>query len=296
MVIFTCEKCAKLFNNKTDYTRHVAMHGRKEENLTNIKPEVKLEKIHAKPETCVRCGKGFQNKYTLKLHMEKNCKFMVVNMMNDLGKNKFALHNKIAQMDNKLEQIYEFLKEKELGTIQNIINIENIGRVSNNNVYVNSYGNEGDITNILSNSQMKKVISQGGNAISRLINFKHYNPQLPENHNMILNRIKDDKMLIFTGDNFEEMMTDEIILDLIAKSYTDIYNILKIIESELDEKEKRNIQRLIYKIEQNNDDTKTMINEELRKLMFKNREIIRKTIQNATKTYEENDSVKILTI
>jgi len=110
---------------------------------------------------------------------------------------------------------------------------------------------------------------------------------------MLLNRIKDEKMLIFNGNNFEEILTNDIISDLIAKSYADIYGILQLIEMELNDKEKRNIQRLIYKIEQNNQDTKNMVNEELRKLMFQNRDMIIKTVQKATKTHEQRNIINI---
>ena len=242
-----------------------------------------------------------------------SCKYRVNNIINNVGSNEFGLNNKILLLEHKLEemsetnkQILQILKEKD--SQSNIINIENmhIDNIENikvinttdytstsNNTMINSYGNEKQAMDILSKLQMKHVISQGGNAITKLINYKHYNDNVPENHNMLLNRIKDEKMLIFNGNNFEEILTNDIISDLIAKSYADIYGILQLIEMELNDKEKRNIQRLIYKIEQNNQDTKNMVNEELRKLMFQNRDMIIKTVQKATKTHEQRNIINI---
>ena len=125
-------------------------------------------------------------------------------------------------------------------SLENNINILN-SDIKVNNVSINCFGNEKSVIESFTNNEMSTVGKYGGDAITKAVQFKHYNTNIPENHNLLLNAQRDEMMLVFDGNNFKETGTNEMIDNLIAKSYTDIYNILRLTENELNPNQKRNI-------------------------------------------------------
>ena len=109
MVLYTCEYCNKQFQGKTDYTRHIQSHQRKEEK--EREKQQLLELKNRKPVICEECGNGYRDKYTLKIHKNTTCKYRVKTLINNMGGNEFALNNKISQLEHKLEVMTETNRE-----------------------------------------------------------------------------------------------------------------------------------------------------------------------------------------
>ena len=276
MVLHKCVQCGKIYDNISNYKKHIETHKRE-----LIKEDDKSG------EKCDKCGKRYATKQTLKTHQLKGCKYAVNTIIASIGEGKFELKNKIISLENKIDQLMHKMDASQNNVYINNVNMPN-SHITVNNLSINSHGNEKPIIESLAKNEMSNILKYGGDTITKVVQFKHYNSNIPANHNLLLNAQKDEIMLVFDGNNFKETDTNEIIDNLIAKSHTDIYNILRLTENELNTNQKRNLQRLIYKIEQNNQPTKEMINEELRKMMFNNKNMIlatfRKVISNYTQT------------
>ena len=82
MVLYTCQLCNKPFTNKTDYTRHLQSHQRKQAKEEE-KRMIENQK-DKKTNICDDCGDGFCNKYVLQKHKINSCKYRVNNIINNV--------------------------------------------------------------------------------------------------------------------------------------------------------------------------------------------------------------------
>jgi hypothetical protein len=280
MVQYSCEQCNKTFDHKTNFTKHLKMHENRQATEQNgIK--------------CGKCEKMFKCKYSLKIHTENHCKHRINNALSSAEAQNFAVQNELARMRSELNQIKQLITtssdNKQINIQNTIVNINYI-----NIQYINPFGNERSVMDTLSDKQLEHIAQQGGNAVSKLVQYKHYNKNIPENHSILLNRQKDDVAMVFDGLIFKEMSVDDIISILITRSKEDICNILDKTQASLDSNQKRNINRLIKKLNENNPDTKAMLDEDLRKIMCDNKDLVIATFNNIINMHKNNQvSTKI---
>ena len=83
--------------------------------------------------------------------------------------------------------------------------------------YINDLGYEKSIFEYLTNEQLNHVIQSGGDAVSRLIEYKHYNKDCPENHNIYITKQKADIAKVFIDSQFIDVNIDELLDYLINK-------------------------------------------------------------------------------
>ena len=124
----------------------------------------------------------------------------------------------------------EWKKEKEKLYEQVSTLLDKVGdtNIQQNNIILNSYGNEdlSHITNSLKNELLK--IPYG--AIPKMIEAIHFNDEKPENKNIMLPNKKENLVKIFQGDKWVYKNKSETISDLVDSKYT-------IIDEHYDEEE-----------------------------------------------------------
>ena len=118
-----------------------------------------------------------------------------------------------------LEMKDEFKKEKlEFGKQINLL-LEKVGNTTNimQNIQLNSYGNE-DVSHISDNlkNEMLKIPFA---AIPKMIEAVHFNDEKPENKNISLSNIRDNKVKIYSEKGWIYKDKDETINDLVNGKY-----------------------------------------------------------------------------
>ena len=132
-----------------------------------------------------------------------------------------------------LEMKNELIKEKEEFKKQLNVLLENVGNTTNNtthnttnntnttnitqNIQLNSYGSENmkHITDILKTQMLK--IPYG--MIPKMIEAVHFNDEMPENKNIEMSNVRDNKVKIFSNNKWIYRDKDETINDLVEGKY-----------------------------------------------------------------------------
>jgi len=115
---------------------------------------------------CKYCGKTFSRKDVCKRHEKNNCKEKYkMDVKNHTIINNYQTINNIQNVQNNLQQ-----------------NFNPFGQ----NVPINPFGKE-DVS-FLTNELMKSVVSNPDYGIPRLIRLIHFNPNIPQNQNVRLEK------------------------------------------------------------------------------------------------------------
>jgi hypothetical protein len=281
MVEYTCEHCNKKFDHKGNYNKHIETHIKKAilENLTANTSDIKLY--------CKYCNEKFMSKKGRDIHINKYCK-KSPNAIKD--EQNIMLQNRLARIESKIDE----LATNQSKHIQTNIYVNGSLHVNgdvnvNGDVmiaFINDFKNSKSIFDSLSNKQLESIASIGGNAITKLVQWKHYNPNIPENHNILLNKKKGEHAQIFNGVGYDEILIDDIINFLITSSHQDICRMLTNENIKLDSTQKRNINLLIKKVNEQNPATYDMLREDLIQLMYDNREMVIETFKNLMQKFK----------
>lgn len=104
--------------------------------------------------------------------------------------------------------------------IENVINLEDNRNIQNNlvinerDVRINAFGKEN--LEAVTEEFMDEVVNDPERGIVRLIKFIHFNPELPENRNVIIKNKKDPFFNVFNGKKWEKQSKDETIHNLLT--------------------------------------------------------------------------------
>jgi hypothetical protein len=157
--------------------------------------------------SCEYCKKDFSSSTSLKFHLKNSCK------------------NRKDQLEDENKKLKEKVKELEK---QSTTTINNDNRTTNNtfNIFiVNNY--EDTKLDKLTDAVYNNIISGSDeiyHIIPRLIKHIHFNPDIPENHNIVLsNKNKNNKHLqVYRGGHWEIEPKDNEIDNLIYDKETNL--------------------------------------------------------------------------
>ncbi len=152
--------------------------------------------------TCEYCNKSFSTKKSLKDHQKNNCK----------AKDNIK--------DARIKELEEELHKRP--TINNTINNNNNNTI---NIIINNY--EDTSLDKISDKTYNRIINDSDEVyqiIPRLIREIHFNPDLPENHNILIsNRNKNNKHLqVYRNNHWEIENKDQEIDNLISDKETNL--------------------------------------------------------------------------
>jgi uncharacterized C2H2 Zn-finger protein len=247
MVEYTCEKCNKVFNRKSNYEVHLNKKIDCRKNKIDVKENItngssKIEKLEENnkitpPITstntsntnkddnnhnkCTNCNKIFTRTDNYNRHVLFRCKYIEENNKDD---NKVLelltqMNNKIEDLQNKNSELQTTIQElKEQKTSSNIINNTNSNNtINNNNITFNiiKFGDESPAKK-LTTKEIQYIINAHRNTmLQRSIEITHFNNKHPEFQNVYIADKKMQNANIYNGDKFDLKSIDFVIDDLI---------------------------------------------------------------------------------
>jgi len=213
MVEYKCKKCNKIFTHFGNYNYHIMRIFPCDQNDSSPKnkiieqeqPEIAEEEENDEL-TCKYCKKRFSRRDVCRRHENFNCKNKKIiekekenkKLKEEIKMNKQTIINNFQTINN-----YQ----------QNIQNIQQNFGGFNSEVNLNPFGKE-DIS-FLTNGVMKNIFKNPDLGIAQLIRLIHFNPEIPQNHNVRLKNKKEPYLNVFNGQNWELRDKDDTIQDLI---------------------------------------------------------------------------------
>jgi len=234
MVEYKCDRCAKLFNKKYDYTSHINRKFKCAENLQKLTEiNQNLPKSENSNHKCNYCGKEFCNKYTLERHLNDRCKIkkddtnkkeeifqLLLKKMEDSNKKQ------IDELKNEIIKLKKEIANKHNTTNTNNSTMNNIGNQINNtnntnnqqniikqlNINLVAHGKE-DLS-FLTEERLKTLFYKGFKSIENLTEMVHFDKNRPENHNIYISNIKDTYVMKYDGDDWKLMNRENCLQDM----------------------------------------------------------------------------------
>lgn len=242
---FKCSVCDYSSHERKNVSRHINKRkscGQGLKEIIEIQIEIK----------CKYCNKNFSTAKTLTFHIKNNCSFK-----------DDALKEKIQKLEEENKQLKEFTKNV---TINNDNRIYNIMVVNYDDTKID----------IISDKTYNRIIrdAESHQLIPRLIKEVHFNPDIPENHNIyISNRNKNNKHLQVYRDNHWEITDKDTEIDnLISDKDTLLGDWI----SEKGEKYPETVEKFNEYLDQKYDeDVSKLIKEEVELILYNNRHLVK---------------------
>ncbi len=313
-------------NNMLNEVNHVQM-------MPEIQPDIHLVDNNNKDHECNYCHKTFTRKNVLYKHIKKNCKVAIQDNKNkqDIfdklvlleNKNKEyeeELKNKDKEIKNKDKLLKEEIKnkkqlekeiknkdkqiEEEIKKLRDELNIMQNGNINSNNNINNSNNNTNNTININIVSHGKEDVSKmmdmllksakrGLNSVLALTDQIHFDPMLPEFHNIYIPDIKNKHAMVFENE-WKLKNTEDVISNIHDVKSNIIVENKDLFFDKLNPSEQRNYNKW-HKIsnDKNNEEYNAYITnsfDSIKLLLFNKRNIVIET-KKKTKIIKVNYSI-----
>jgi len=278
-----CRHCNKCFYIKNDLFEHLNNCEEYKEYLSK-KKEGKHE--------CKYCDKTYSRIDSLNRHLktckekqkDEEAKESMNELVNLLNKQNNKLKEQLEKQNMKFEKELD-KREKELDKrdkqIDELIkkagiNNSTITNNIQNNIKLLSY-KDTDVSS-LTDKDILKCLNHSNMCVPHLIKMIHFDPKKPENHNIYISNLKNGYVMAYDGDKWETKNREEVITDIIDDKQGLIE---ERIENWIEEGKKypsimKKFERYLEKKENNSVIDK--IKEEIKLMLFNNRNLIKTKI------------------
>jgi uncharacterized C2H2 Zn-finger protein len=253
MVLYTCKKCNKEFNQKSNYLTHI----NKKKSCDNYENNIIIYK-------CEKCNKEFNHKSNYITHINKK---IPCNNKDLINENKVLLI-KIKELENKnllLENVnkYNFLLENEILFLKK--ENEKMNELYNN--LLTKYTNTKTLTNIITNKitinltnfgcenvyklnkdEQINILKYSKQSLLNLIQYLHINDRIPEYKNICIKNLRSKGGYLFENNKWIFLNYDIMMTMLFSKKICNLNNILN------NNEEFKDIQKIIDNYDNNNEE------------------------------------------
>jgi len=247
-----CEYCKKILSSYKNLWRHLktCKEKEKDDNNDNMIELVKLLNEQLK-----------EQKKQMNEQMKEQ-KEQIKEEKKQMKEERQILNNQIKEQNSQIKELI-----KKAGITNSNINIQQ-------NIKLLSYGNT-DMSHLTDKDYMK-CLNHSNFCVPYLIEQIHFDPQKPENHNIYISNIKNNYVMLYNGNKWILKDRDEAITNLIDDK--DV-----ILEQKLEEwiKKGNEYPKIMNKFKryiEKKDNNKVLnkIKDEIKLVLFNNREIVDK--------------------
>ena len=280
---YTCECCEHITKNKYNHYKHLES----KKHLETFKqwelrfeinePEVKLNEpevsltLAEKPKfQCKYCEQGYKHKSSLSKHIKYSC---TKNKTEDLTELVRLLNLQLQQQKSDFQsQLQTQTKQietqsKQIEKLMGKLEIHGSFNTTVNQINLLNY-NDTDVSHLTDNDY-KNCLKRVCKCVMGMIEKVHFNPDKPENMNVYISNMKDKYMMVYQNNKW--MLTNKDHLDRI---YDDKESMIEQwIEENKDPEMKKFFNRYLDLKKDNK--TMEMITEEIKLLMFNNKNLIK---------------------
>ena len=274
MVKYYCQRCGYETSHKSVFKNHLLRKFICEPinedidryNLlvmNNFDQEAQKFKSHSKSNPklmfkCKFCSKIYKYKQGKYKH-EQKCKYIFNietnkekdkdNIISELQNNNKILEDELAELKKTVEQLILNQGKNMVQPKLNNGTINNVGKVKNMNIQINNYGCEN--IDYITDKVFKKLLNTPMSAIQKLIEYKHFHPDHPENHNVKITNIHDKYAKIYKDKKWLVKHKKDIVEDLVENGYADFEEFKNLNEDQLAEKVKEKFEMMQKKFNNN---------------------------------------------
>ncbi len=253
MVQYQCPRCGYK-SSKYNVKRHIKNINQKSCALVlnDIVPTEEHIIILNNSFNCEFCQKSYTTKSSLKRHQVTTCQ------------------TRIKQLESENARLQEKLKEVELKQQTNSTTINN----PTFNIQINVNGYRQTSFEHLTDRKYKRAIGRMIYSVPQMIENVHFDPKVPENHNIYISNIKNKYAMVWDGNKWCSKPQDQVIDQLINDQEYAIEEWLG--EGDNFPKEMKKFNEYLEKKENSNkaEEIKEVIKEEVKLLLYNNRKII----------------------
>jgi DNA-directed RNA polymerase subunit RPC12/RpoP len=317
MVEYKCNKCGKIFSNKTKYTKHQSrkfpcqsdegrennadIHPAKSasyaaESAKNQKPIALLDANRtnkSKEYKCTYCSRSFTRSDSLNKHLAGRCKVrkqqdndkeeLLQKLIEQMNKQNSELVKQMGDMKEEIER----LKSKgngrnnstNIGTQQNttIENQNNQQNIQINNNNIKLLAFGSEDMSYVVDEVYKKILNKGFKSVPTFVQYLHFNKDKPQNHNVYISNMQTNYAIVYDGEDWKLKERDDVLQQLVD----DKTGILSIKFDELlgglDEPTIRKFKRFIDQSDEN--EVVSQMKSDLKLVLYNNRKIAERTKQ-----------------
>ena len=245
MPLYQCVDCNFNTKLKSNYTRHL----KTKKHLNNLKviqskppiqkinlEDIKIEKIKLendsefKIDSCIQIVTNTVNdtiqsvKQKKKQNKKYNCDYCDSKFTTFAHKRR---HEKNNCSENATKMVKAFKEKEEAWLIEKQdlykkmdILLQKVGNTTNiqtNNIQLNNYGKE-DLSHLTSKVKTN-LIKQPYGMIPKMVEYVHFNDDKPENKNILVSNIRDNKIQVYENGNWTWKDKNKTISNLIDSNY-----------------------------------------------------------------------------
>lgn len=257
---YSCDICHTLFKQKCHLEQH----------KSRKKPCKNLDNSEDNELKCKYCLNIYSRKDVLERHIQNSCK-----MFDEVNRKIDKLQNAI----DELKKNNASMSESSNGGIngdhntQTIINKPIINNTTNINIKLNAYGEE-DLSKI-PDKKFKEIFNKGTKSVQEFVLNLHFNENLPENHNICVSNLKDKYVSKYDGKKWVVEKKDTFLDELYDDKSMTLENKFKDMIKDLNPNIRKMFSKFLSKVD--DDEMTTNVKEQLKILMYNNREIVQNT-------------------
>lgn len=208
-------------NNNKSENREVDIEVDKNKDIVNDKAEEDV--------MCKTCGHLYSNRSNLNRHIKKCIPQKKTNKMNEefYQEQIIQMQNQINILINKMGSAPTYVQNINQ-KIENTVNQQNIQQIN-----INAYGKEN--MDYITLNDMHRIIKQPKACLPKFIELLHYDENHPENHNVILESIKNNMIKILHDNNrWAYQIFEKFVEQFTMEKYDQLYDLLLDYDTKVD--------------------------------------------------------------